>query len=43
MAQGKAESRDKGIGKILGSNFRHMRLERGLSQTALGELLRSTV
>jgi ribosome-binding protein aMBF1 (putative translation factor) len=38
----KAESRDKKVDKIIGANIRRFRNERGLSQTALGRLLRIT-
>jgi DNA-binding transcriptional regulator YiaG len=38
----KAESRDKKVDEIIGTNVRRLRNERGLSQTALGKLLRIT-
>jgi transcriptional regulator with XRE-family HTH domain len=38
----KAKSRDKKVDKVIGANIRRARTERGLSQTALGQLLRVT-
>jgi transcriptional regulator with XRE-family HTH domain len=42
MSQIKAGTRDRKVDKILGGNIRRLRIERGLSQTALGELIRVT-